>query len=155
MYVARCRLDGYRQAVEETGTGAGRGSARGTGGGGADDALVAHADFTEEGGRRAMRELLERRPDIDGVFAASDLMAAGARAVLRESGRRVPEDVALVGFEDSVIARHMDPPLTSVRQPTEEMGRTMARVLLEEIAERASVRRHVVLATELVQRDSV
>jgi DNA-binding LacI/PurR family transcriptional regulator len=155
MYVARCRLDGYRQAVEETGTGAGRGSARGAGGGGADDALVAHADFTEEGGRRAMRELLERRPDIDGVFAASDLMAAGARAVLRESGRRVPEDVALVGFEDSVIARHMDPPLTSVRQPTEEMGRTMARVLLEEIAERASVRRHVVLATELVQRDSV
>jgi DNA-binding LacI/PurR family transcriptional regulator len=67
----------------------------------------------------------------------------------------VPDDVALVGFEDSAIARHMDPALTSVRQPTEEMGRTMARVLLEEIAERESVRRHVVLATELVQRDSV
>jgi DNA-binding LacI/PurR family transcriptional regulator len=142
MYVARCRLDGYRKAVEESGAGV-------------DEALVAHGDFTEEGGRRAMRELLARRPDIDGVFAASDLMAAGARAVLRESGRRVPQDVALVGFEDSAIARHMDPALTSVRQPTEEMGRTMARVLLEEIAERASVRRHVVLATELVQRDSV
>ena len=62
---------------------------------------------------------------------------------------------AMVGFEDSAIARHMDPALTSVRQPTEEMGRTMARVLLEEIAERSAVRRHVVLATELVQRDSV
>jgi DNA-binding LacI/PurR family transcriptional regulator len=142
MYVARCRLDGYRQAVEAAGRPA-------------DDALVARGDFTEEGGRRAMRELLERCPDVDGVFAASDVMAAGARAVLREAGRRVPQDVALVGFEDSAIARHMDPPLTSVRQPTEEMGRTMARVLLEEIAERASVRRHVVLATELVQRDSV
>jgi len=142
MYVARCRLDGYRQAVEAAGLGA-------------DDDLVARGDFTEEGGRRAMRELLARRPGVDGVFAASDVMAAGARAVLREEGRRVPDDVALVGFEDSAIARHMDPALTSVRQPTEEMGRTMARVLLEEIAERASVRRHVVLATELVQRDSV
>lgn len=145
MYVARCRLDGYRQGVEEAGFG----------GAGASGDLVAAGDFTEEGGRRAMRELLARRPDVDGVFAASDVMAAGARAVLREAGRRVPTDVALVGFEDSAIARHMDPALTSVRQPTEEMGRTMARVLLEEIAERASVRRHVVLATELVQRDSV
>lgn len=145
MYVARSRLDGYRQAVESAAEGLG----------GFDTALVARDDFTEEGGRRAMRELLVRRPDIDGVFAASDVMAAGARAVLREAGRRVPDDVALVGFEDSAIARHMDPALTSVRQPTEEMGRTMARVLLEEIAERKSVRRHVVLSTELVQRESV
>ncbi|MBD0734965.1 LacI family DNA-binding transcriptional regulator [Streptomyces sp. CBMA29] len=143
MYVARCRLDGYRQAVESSS------------GGSSNSELVARGDFTEEGGRRAMRELLARRPDIDAVFAASDLMAAGARQVLRESGRLVPTDVALVGFEDSAIARHMDPALTSVRQPTEEMGRTMARVLLEEIAERDSVRRHVVLATELIQRDSV
>ncbi|MEW2517812.1 LacI family DNA-binding transcriptional regulator [Actinacidiphila alni] len=143
MYVARCRLDGYRQAVEAAGLPS------------TSSDLVARGDFTEEGGRRAMRELLVRRPDIDAVFAASDLMAAGARQVLRESGRQVPSDVALVGFEDSAIARHMDPALTSVRQPTEEMGRTMARVLLEEIAERASVRRHVVLTTELVQRDSV
>jgi DNA-binding LacI/PurR family transcriptional regulator len=142
MYVARCRLDGYRQAVEAAGLGA-------------DAELVARGDFTEEGGQRAMRELLALRPDIDAVFAASDLMAAGARQVLRESGRHVPSDVALVGFEDSAIARHMDPALTSVRQPTEEMGRTMARVLLEEIAERASVRRHVILTTDLIQRDSV
>lgn len=142
MYVARCRLDGYRQAVRQAGLPV-------------DEDLVAPGDFTEEGGRRAMRELLARRPDLDGVFAASDVMAAGARAVLREAGRVVPDDVALVGFEDSAIARHMDPGLTSVRQPTEEMGRTMARVLLEEIAERAAVRRQVVLPTELVQRGSV
>jgi DNA-binding LacI/PurR family transcriptional regulator len=66
----------------------------------------------------------------------------------------VPDDVALVGFEDSAICRHTDPQLTSVRQPTEEMGRTMARVLLEEIAARTVTRRHVVLATELVRRES-
>ncbi|MFJ2954106.1 LacI family DNA-binding transcriptional regulator [Streptomyces sp. NPDC087270] len=167
MYVARSRLDGYRQAVAEAGLGGGGGASSpgfsgpfgssGSSGssGGSSEELIAAGDFTEEGGRRAMRELLARRPDVDGVFAASDVMAAGARAVLREEGRRVPDDVALVGFEDSAIARHMDPALTSVRQPTEEMGRTMARVLLEEIAERESVRRHVVLATELVRRESV
>jgi DNA-binding LacI/PurR family transcriptional regulator len=141
MYVARCRLDGYRQAIEAAGLGA-------------DEALVARADFTEEGGRAAMRSLLELRPDVDAVFAASDLMAAGALQVLRQAGRRVPDDVALIGFEDSAIARHTDPQLTSVRQPTQEMGRTMARVLLEEIAARSPTRRHVVLATELVRRES-
>lgn len=81
-------------------------------------------------------------------------MAAGARQVLRESGRRIPDDVALVGFDDSAVARHMDPALTSVRQPIEEMGRTMARVLLEEITGRATGRPQIVLPTELVVRDS-
>ncbi|MEU4095063.1 LacI family DNA-binding transcriptional regulator [Streptomyces sp. NPDC026673] len=141
MYVARCRLDGYRQAVEAAGLVH-------------DNALVAAGDFTEEGGRAAMRALLERRPDVDAVFAASDVMASGALQVLRERGRRVPDDVALIGFDDSAIARHTDPPLTSVRQPIEEMGRTMARVLLEEIAASTATRRHVVLSTELVRRES-
>jgi DNA-binding LacI/PurR family transcriptional regulator len=144
MYVAQCRLDGYRAAIEAAGQEA-------------DPGLIVTADFTEEGGRRAMRELLERRPELDGVFAASDVMAAGARQVLRERGRRVPDDVALVGFEDSAVARHMDPPLTSVRQTTEEMGRAMVRVLLEEIeaqGERTSKRPQLVLPTELVRRGS-
>ncbi|MEE1753760.1 LacI family DNA-binding transcriptional regulator [Streptomyces sp. SP18CS02] len=141
MYVARCRLDGYRQGIEAAGLAA-------------DERLVAPADFTEEGGRRAMRELLERCPDLDGVFAASDVMAAGARGVLRESGRRVPEDVALIGVDDSAVARHMEPALTSVRQPIEEMGRVMARVLLQEIAGGTAQPRQLVLPTELVVRDS-
>jgi DNA-binding LacI/PurR family transcriptional regulator len=141
MYVARCRLDGYRRAFEAAGLAP-------------DDSLVARADFTEQGGRDAMRALLARRPDVDAVFAASDVMASGALQVLREAGRRVPNDVALIGFEDSAIARHTDPPLTSVRQPTEEMGRTMVRLLLEEISARQQTRRHVVLATELVRRES-
>ncbi|MDW6062633.1 LacI family DNA-binding transcriptional regulator [Streptomyces milbemycinicus] len=144
MYVAQCRLDGYRAAIQAAGQEV-------------DPALIVAADFTEEGGRRAMRELLERRPDLDAVFAASDVMAAGARQVLREQGLRVPDDVALVGFEDSAVARHMDPPLTSVRQTTEEMGRAMVRVLLEEIesqGERTSKRPQLVLPTELVRRGS-
>ncbi|GAA2317773.1 LacI family DNA-binding transcriptional regulator [Streptomyces violaceusniger] len=144
MYVAQCRLEGYSAAVRAAGREV-------------EAELVASADFTEEGGRRAMRQLLSQRPDLDGVFAASDVMAAGARQVLREHGRRVPDDVALVGFEDSAVARHMDPPLTSVRQATEEMGRAMVRVLLEEIdghSDRTAKRPQMVLPTQLVRRES-
>ncbi|MEV6260310.1 LacI family DNA-binding transcriptional regulator [Streptomyces sp. NPDC051784] len=146
VYGAQRRLDGYRKAIAAAGLDP-------------DERLIAPADFSEEGGARAMRELLERRPDVDAVFAASDVMAAGARQVLRESGRRIPDDVALIGFDDSAVARHMDPPLTSVRQPIEEMGRMMTRVLLQEIAHRSSddssrERPRIVLPTELVVRES-
>jgi DNA-binding LacI/PurR family transcriptional regulator len=139
MEVARARLDGYRTALGALPP---------------DGTLVAHADFTEEGGERAMRQLLAGRPDLDAVFAASDVMAAGALQVLRETGRSVPGDVAVVGFDDSIVARHTDPPLTSVRQPIEEMGRTMAQMLLDAIAHPGVPHRHVVLATELVVRES-
>ncbi|MFE5151828.1 LacI family DNA-binding transcriptional regulator [Streptomyces cyaneofuscatus] len=142
VYGAQRRLDGYRAALAAAGLPP-------------DERLIAPADFTEEGGARAMRELLARRPHLDAVFAASDVMAAGARQVLREADRRIPEDVALIGFEDSVVARHMHPALTSVRQPIEEMGRRMAQLLLEEIAGRVGEERPtVVLPTELVVRDS-
>ncbi|MGW4276073.1 LacI family DNA-binding transcriptional regulator [Streptomyces seoulensis] len=141
MDVAQDRLDGYREALRDAGVAV------------ADD-LIASGDFTEEGGRAAMRELLERRPDLDAVFAASDVMASGAVLELRAAGRRVPHDVALIGFDDSIVARHIDPPLTSVRQPLEEMGRTMASLLLDEIAQRGTGHREVVLPTELVVRES-
>ncbi|MEW2293547.1 LacI family DNA-binding transcriptional regulator [Streptomyces sp. NPDC006743] len=141
MDAARARLDGYRAALKEAGLPA-------------DEDLVARGDFTEEGGRAAMRELLRRRPGLDAVFAASDVMASGAVLELRASGLRVPHDVALVGFDDSIVARHIDPPLTSVRQPLEEMGRTMADLLMDEIAHRGTGHREVVLPTELVVRAS-
>ncbi|MFE7707899.1 LacI family DNA-binding transcriptional regulator [Streptomyces sp. NPDC057486] len=141
VYGAQRRLDGYRKAVASAGLEP-------------DERLIAPADFTEEGGARAMRDLLARRPDVDAVFAASDVMAAGARQVLREEGRRIPDDVALVGFDDSAVARHMDPALTSVRQPIEEMGREMTRVLLQEIAGEELERPQIVLPTELIVRDS-
>ncbi|MEV7995689.1 LacI family DNA-binding transcriptional regulator [Streptomyces sp. NPDC086077] len=141
MDVSRSRLRGWKIALEEAGMTP-------------DEEVIATADFTEDGGRLAMRSLLERAPDLDAVFAASDVMAAGAMLELRRQGRRVPEDVAIVGFDDSYIARYAYPPLTSVRQPVEEIGSTIARILLEEIADSAVARRQVVLPTELVVRES-
>ncbi|MEU1462017.1 LacI family DNA-binding transcriptional regulator [Streptomyces sp. NPDC005727] len=108
------RLDGYRDVM-----------------GDADPRLVVESDFTPAGGEQAMRELLDRCPDVDAVFAANDLTALGALRVLRERGLRVPEDVAVIGFDDVLpVAEECDPPLTTVRQDIEEMGRLMARLLL-------------------------
>ena len=90
-------------------------------------------DFTMPSGEVAMTRLLAAHPEVDGVFVASDLMARGALPVLRRAGRRVPEDVAIVGFDDSSAALDCDPPLTTVRQPTEDMAAEMARLLLRQI----------------------
>jgi hypothetical protein len=114
------RLAGYRDAVERAGWVF-------------DTTLVRHGDFSEESGAHAMRELLAAHPAIDAVFAASDPMALGALRVLRDTGRTVPGDVAIVGFDDSVLARQTDPTLTSVHQPVEEMGRAMAALLHDRI----------------------
>lgn len=135
------RLGGYRDAL----AGADRDS---------DPTLEAVGDFTQEGGALAMEALLKTRPDIDAVFAASDLMAAGAMSALAAAGRRVPEDVAIVGFDDSPIATGVRPNLTSVRQPIEEMGHEMARLLIDAIGGRDPVVRRVILDTELIRRAS-
>ncbi|MCT2587666.1 LacI family DNA-binding transcriptional regulator [Actinophytocola gossypii] len=90
-------------------------------------------DFTRESGAVGMAQLLRAHPGLDAVFAASDLMAQGALAVLRESGRSVPADVAVVGFDDSSAALACDPPLTTVRQPVEDMAAEMARLLLRQV----------------------
>jgi DNA-binding LacI/PurR family transcriptional regulator len=141
MAVSQDRLDGYRTALEQAGLPL-------------DPGLEESGDFSHEGGVRAMRELLERRPRLDAVFAASDLMAAGALLVLREAERRVPRDVAVIGYEDSPLAATTLPPLSSVQQPNEEMGREMARVLIGAMGSEQQVARRVVLATELVVRES-
>ncbi len=141
MYVAQCRLRGYQQAMERAGLPA-------------PASWTVEGDFTEASGRRAMAELLDRHPDVDAVLAASDTMATGALAVLRAAGRRVPDDVAVVGFDDFELARHTDPPLTTVRQPLEQIGRTMVRLLLEEMDQPEVAWRHVILRTQLVVRES-
>ena len=141
MSVSQDRLTGYRHALETAGVPW-------------DPALEESGDFSHEGGIQAMRALLERRPTLDAVFAASDLMAAGALLALREAGRQVPRDVAVVGYEDSPIAATTLPPLSSVRQPSEEMGREMARLLVSTIGAERQVARRVLLATELVVRAS-
>jgi len=101
-----------------------------------------------------MAALLAARPGIDAVFAASDLMAVGAMRVLKEMGRKIPTDVAVVGFEDSVLAKQTDPPLTTVHQPVEEMGREMARLLLDLISGEVEPDSSVILDTHLVNRAS-
>jgi DNA-binding LacI/PurR family transcriptional regulator len=93
-------------------------------------ARVERGDFTTEGGEAATARLLERVPDLDGLFVANDLMAVGALRGLRLAGRRVPDDVAVVGFDDAPIASMTDPPLTTVRQDTVLQGRVMVRMLI-------------------------
>jgi DNA-binding LacI/PurR family transcriptional regulator len=124
----------------------------------ADPALLCQGDFTEASGARAMAELLERRPDVDAVFVSNDLMALGALRTLHERNVRVPEDVALVGFDDmpSVIER-TDPALTTVRQDVEGMGRLMVRLLmrlLNEHGTQAGAPASVITPTTLVRRAS-
>ncbi|WP_448624781.1 LacI family DNA-binding transcriptional regulator [Geodermatophilus sp. URMC 64] len=137
------RLAGYRAALADAGREV-------------DPELVVEGDFSEVSGVRAMRALLERRPDVDAVFAADDLMAIGALRALREAGRRVPEDVAVVGFDDSPLSRVTEPPLSTVRQPVDEMGREMAEMLIRLISEGEAdgTDRSAVLPTELVVRAS-
>jgi DNA-binding LacI/PurR family transcriptional regulator len=93
----------------------------------------AEGNFTLPSGEVAMERLLAEHPDIDGVFAANDLMAQGALLVLRQHGRRVPDDVAVVGFDDSSAALACRPPLTTVRHPVEDMAAEMGRLLLAHI----------------------
>jgi DNA-binding LacI/PurR family transcriptional regulator len=115
--------------------------------------IVAVGDFTRESGERAMKQLLRDDPALDAVFVASDVMAMGALRALRQAGRRVPDDVAVVGFDDIEDAQYTDPPLTSVRQPTMEMGREMAKLLLA-ICSGEPVTVPVILPTELAVRQS-
>ncbi len=131
------RLTGYRKALR------GKGIAP----------LVAEGDFTRESGEVAMRQLLDDDPSLDAVFVASDLMAHGALRTLREAGRRVPDDVAVVGFDDFDLARYTDPPLTTVRQPALELGRLLARQAVR-LVRGEPVEPSVVLGTELVVRES-
>ncbi|MEV5707482.1 LacI family DNA-binding transcriptional regulator [Actinoallomurus sp. NPDC052274] len=131
------RLAGYREALREAGR----------------PPVVEVGDFTFGSGAEAMRRLLAAEPELDAVFAASDLMAGGALETLRRAGRRVPDDVAVIGFDDTDLARDTDPPLTTVRQPILEIGRRMARQLLSLVGG-AEIEPVVTLPTELVVRES-
>ncbi|WP_213450325.1 LacI family DNA-binding transcriptional regulator [Rhizomonospora bruguierae] len=95
-----------------------------------DPAMVVEGDFTFDCGRRAVRRALADGLIFDAVFAHNDLSAAGAMAAVREAGKSVPEDVAVVGFDDLTLAAHTDPPLSSVHQPLRQMGETAARLLI-------------------------
>lgn len=111
-------------------------------------------EYELEAGTRAAEELLRQRPDVDGIFATSDLVAAGALRALAAAGRRVPDDVAIVGFDDTVVAATSDPPLTSVRQPFDELGTRAARLALALLAGTAEGPRRQVVPTTVTVRES-
>lgn len=115
--------------------------------------VVDGGELDREGGEMAMGRLLALGHEVDAVFAASDAMAAGAMWALQVLGRRVPDDVAVIGFDDSPIASATQPPLSSVKQPVEEMGREMARLVLDTSGREHSPRQ-MILSPELAVRES-
>jgi DNA-binding LacI/PurR family transcriptional regulator len=136
------RLEGYRDALRDAGLLDGH------------EDLVAYGLFSESSGQAAMQSLLSRRPDLDAVFAASDPMAFGAMRAIKQAGRLIPGDIAVVGFDGSPAAGNTEPPLTTVHQPAEAMGRHMARLLLALIGGQPVAEPAVILVPDLVVRDS-
>jgi DNA-binding LacI/PurR family transcriptional regulator len=133
------RFEGYAAALKEAGLTP-------------DPALVVHGDYSDESGSEEMRLLLERAPDLDAVFVNSDLMAIGAMQTLREIGKRVPEDVAVVGYDNLTIDDKVTPQLTTVSQNIPLAGKLLAQNLLQFIQTRAVT--HVTIPVELVVRQS-
>jgi DNA-binding LacI/PurR family transcriptional regulator len=138
MTVALDREEGFRAELAARGLGPG---------------TTVEGDFSMEGGRRAMAALLAGPDRVDGVFAASDLMALGAFQAISDAGLRVPHDVAVVGFDDMPLAATVRPGLTTVRQPAVAMGAELATRLLRAIDDGAPAD-PVLMPTELVVRDS-
>ncbi|HET7225740.1 MAG TPA: LacI family DNA-binding transcriptional regulator [Candidatus Eisenbacteria bacterium] len=133
------RLRGYRQALRAAGL----------------EPRETPGAFTEASGYEAAKELLRAAPRPDAIFAANDAMATGVLGALREAGVRVPDDVAVAGFDDIVSAAWLDPPLTTVRVEPSRLGDLAVERLLEAIAAPADLRRrHEVVATTLVVRRS-
>lgn len=132
----RFRLEGYRQKL----------------GADFDERLVAYGDYSAASGAAAMATLLALDAGIDAVFVASDLMAAGAITTLRQQGLRVPEDIAVGGFDDSALAATLDPPLTTMRQPFNRISSEMVTLLLDVIE--GAPHKSVTLPASLVVRHS-
>ncbi|HRN49917.1 MAG TPA: LacI family DNA-binding transcriptional regulator [Anaerolineales bacterium] len=137
--VSRERLEAYRNTLAQAGLAV-------------DENLIAEGGFVEEGGYDAMAKLLPHKPDA--VFAINDAMAVGAIRYLREQGLRVPEDVAVVGFDDAPIAASYKPALTTIAQPIAELGRQAVDMLVQQIDQQPEEPLTQVLTSELIIRES-
>lgn len=135
---AEDRLAGYRRSMERAGL--------------STDGLIVDGDFNREAGSAGAGLLLER--GVDAIFCPNDAAAAGALVAIRASGRRVPDDVALGGFDDLDFAAELDPPLTTIRQGVQQQGAEAARVLFQLLQDPTRTPRRVLLPTELVIRRS-
>jgi LacI family transcriptional regulator len=135
------RSSGYRQALVEAGLTY-------------DSTLMVGGDWSATSGFRAIQRLLDSGQPFSAVFAQNDRMAVGAIRALRESGRQVPGDVSVIGFDDIPLASYFDPPLTTLRQPMEESGRQAARLLIETIQNPKRQPEQVLLHARLIERAS-
>lgn len=139
-FVSKERLEGYRDGLKEYGLNA-------------DPRLVYDGKFSEDGGAEAMYQILIQHPDATAVFCASDLMALGAMRTLERTGRKVPDDISVIGFDDITIASYCSPKLTTIRQDKYELGYQAAQLLIDMLEDRTDNRR-VLLGNQLIVRES-
>jgi LacI family transcriptional regulator len=139
-FVSRERLEGYRDALSQFGLPT-------------DSTPVYDGKFSEDGGAEAMYQILLRHPEVTAVFCASDLMALGAMRSLEKLGRKVPEDISIVGFDDINIASYCSPKLTTVRQDKYELGYQAAQLLIDMLDDRTDNRK-ILLSNQLIVRES-
>ncbi len=139
--MANDRLCGFKDQVQQAGLTVG-------------PKAIAKGDFSPERGYAAMQQLLHDNPDLDGVLSANDQMAIGALKVLAEQGRRVPDNVKIVGFDNIFVSSLVEPPLTTIDVPRYEMGRAAAELLLERLADPKARLQDVLLPIHLVVRRS-
>lgn len=135
------RLRGYRHALEEERLPY-------------DESLVLVSDFTVEGGKRCTRQLLQMAEPPTAVFACNDLLAIGAVQAARELGLKLPDDLSVVGFDNTILATIIDPPLTTVAQPIQDMGRQVMDLLVQEVKGQKKLKQRIVLLPQLVVRKS-
>jgi DNA-binding LacI/PurR family transcriptional regulator len=136
---AKQRLDGYLQAFRETGKVPAKG-------------LICEGDYSLGSGMEHTMNLLEKHPDVDGIFASNDLMAAGAVTVLQDMGKKVPEDVKVVGFDDALIAQTTRPALTTVRQDVVALGEAAGTLMIAQL--NGEDVQPIITSTELIIRGS-
>ena len=119
-----------------------------------DESLVRYGDFDPESGYQQMKDLLSLNKTPSAVFVASDVVAIGAKAAIVEKGLRIPEDIALVGFDDVPLARYLDPPLTTVRLPASELATRASQMLVQLINNETPAEKLVLLESQLIVRQS-
>nr|WP_027872288.1 LacI family DNA-binding transcriptional regulator [[Eubacterium] cellulosolvens] len=144
--VGRLRLRGYRKALEENGIAF-------------DEKLVGYMDdgipeFTEANGYATMKRMLESGTEFTAAFVISDRMAMGAYKALYDAGKRIPEDCSVIGFDGIEMTRYMQPSLTTVKQPVEELVESSVQMLMKQI-NGSRERKHLIYDAELLERDSV
>lgn len=142
--LAQDRIDGYKSAMKESGV-----EVR-------EETMLAHGDFSHQSGYTCMRSLLESMPELDGVYVANDQMAVGASMYLKERGRRIPEDVKIMGYDDVFVSSIVEPSISTIHVSKKKMGLEAAKALISQIYHREEKREalRIELETKLVIRQT-